>query len=330
MGRPLETGETIMVTIRETFITEHAKDRFERLEKTLQKLKDAKFRISGEMEDLLLEWRRSFIGWRLHLYKKTRRGCDDPVALYWGSFCKPPKERYGPYGKNPRWRKHLKGKLDHASIFKHGADISQEGLVLDFERRAAELNSQFHSVAKALQSAGATYSSWAHRRDWECGDLEFQAPPVLRDLPPQLQSVLGAAWPLFLRMDSLESMRWVLAAQYEADPVWRDLKLVYLRDKKHPYGWLGWRYLGRPLVSIHEGGPGGVSIENLTDRWMRRHRVPHALRPGIAAYEKERRRLTTLHKRYKEPLFRVNRCAGQALARVKEGDPGASVKATAG
>jgi hypothetical protein len=302
--------------MRNGLILERAGKYFRDLEKVLLDLSAFQAKIRVEMDGLALEYRNEFGGSRLVLYPKKRPKKEHLRALYWGVFCRPPKEESRLFAtlKKPRWTMHIAGGLTHSHIFQAGADIHRKAEFLEVDRRAGALNDAFHIVTGALQSVRATLEARRDRRAWECGDLDAQAPEVSLELLPPLQSALGAGWFMLLRMASAEVELLSLAERYRAEPAYPPLKLTFSCDLDHPYGRLWWKYHRGRIFSWEGGGP----QENLTDRWMRKARIPSENRRLLAPHERERRRMVRVHKKYTNPLSRIRRRAGQAITQAEK------------
>lgn len=297
-------------------IHEQAGKYFRDLEKVLLDLSALQAKIRVEMDGLALEYSKEFRGSRLVLYPKKRRKKQHLRALYWGVFCRPPKEgsRLLAGLKKTRWTTHIAGGLTHSHIYLAGADMHRKAEFLEVDRRAEALNDAFHTVTGALQSVRATLEARRDRRAWECGDLDAQAPDVSLELLPPLQSALGAAWFMLLRMASAEVELVSLAECYRDEPAYVPLRLTFSRDPDHPYGRLWWTYYGGRLTGWDGRGP----QEKLTDRWMRKARIPSENRRLLAPHERERRRMVRVHKKYTKPLSRIRRRAGQAIIQAEK------------
>jgi hypothetical protein len=287
---------------------------FRDLEKALLDLTAKQSEIFTEMETLALEYSKEFKGWPLVHYPKKRKKQPHLCALYWGAFCRPPKEESRLYGalKEERWKTHIAGGLTHSLIFQSGSDIQQKPAYLEMGRRGAALNEGFHAVTRAIQAHWATLEARRLRRRWESGDLDAETPEVSRELPPQSQSALGAAWFMLLRMASAERELRSLAERYRAEPAYPHLKLTFTSDPDHSYGRLSWRYYGQPLCSRENGKP----QENLTDQWMRKWKIPLESRRLLAPHERARRRMVRIFATYTKILDRLKSRARRAISRA--------------
>jgi hypothetical protein len=194
-----------MASPRETYVPSQAEEYFRELEQYLVDLGHIRGRLSQVMVTLSREHRSAFRKSRLILYPKERPGEAEPSALYWGTLSRAPVkllEHPSPLGgkKGKFWVHHVAGGLTHDLIFTHARDVAREGLLWDYDRRAAALNDAYHEVRNAQMRIELSLLSRGDRRSWEAGDVDLAAPSVSPALRAESRRGLGSGWFMLLRM----------------------------------------------------------------------------------------------------------------------------------
>ena len=310
-----------MAISRATYVPDRAMVSFKALEQLLSDLEYLMAFLSGAMLALAKEYRKDFRRSRLLLDPKMRKNERLPTALYWQQLCRVPKDVIQarlPGFTGPKYEKLYipREKLTRDFIFLHAREVGKVDLIQEYDRRAAALNEAYHQVRRKLMSFETALISRGDRRSWECGDISMDAPLITLDLRPRSKEALGAAWTYLLRAASLECELAGMAARYNADPVYDGLSLSFSVDAEHPYGrvcWLG--VAGRlPRLDHSEG-----AREILTDKVMRQLHIGEADRRALGRFERHRRAMARLHKRYTSVLGGIHRQGRKAIADADDG-----------
>lgn len=270
--------------------------------------------VHAAMERLGEQYRAEMYGFRLVLYSKKRTKNKDSKALYWAKFCNRPKAATGPNGaRKTRFLKHLKGGLKRSDIYQN-AEASRKGRLLGYyDRLAALYNSAHHQLTIAIDSARKKWQSRGDRRGGECQDPELSPPELSPELDPRDEAVLGDFWSFCGRSAATTVDLEIFCANHQANPIHKDLMLVFTSDEEHPHGRARWLYQGRTLARFKGSG----IQDRLTDKWLRWAQRWLHLSPGqwqqLLEVEQERRRLMRALRSYTKPLGDFLKLSAEAI-----------------
>jgi hypothetical protein len=250
------------------------------------------------------EYRQEMRGFPLVIYLQKRKG-KPSRALYWGHIQLDKKT-------NRYVVRHIEGGLKESDIYRL-SETSRKARLLDYDRRRLLVNAARRQCTQALDSAQKRWRSRANRRGWECQDPGLPPPSLPPGALPQDEGLFGDLWMICQRLASTSVDLAILSPIYQADPIHKDLNLVYESDREHPHGRARWLHKGGPLPCLGAAGVPG----RLTDQGLRKMRWLHlsaADRKLILGVEDERRRLMRSLERYSEPMNDFRRKSTSAAA----------------
>jgi hypothetical protein len=295
-----------------SWVLTRAEKYFREIERLLLDLTFIRAKVRERMKSLAREYRTEFPFLRLSLYAQTREAQGEPTALYWGQFCRPPSELSLATAKGKklyRWRRYCAGKLTSRMIF-YGGGKNHKTRILDYDRRAKNLNEPYHILTKALLSIEHRMLNRRQGAAWESGGPEVPAPGASPNLRPESRAALEAAWCFVGRMAAVEAELLAIIDRYDQDPAHREFHLVCRRGRSLRYGKVLWLHHCKPLPADSKGN------RDLTEARMRSYRIPSVARRALLFHERARRRMSRLHDRYIKVMGRMRGRAGSALRSV--------------
>lgn len=309
-----------MKSDREAYCANRARVYFSEIEARLTALNVLFEASCSAMQSLVDQYRRSVTRCALVLYFKPRQG--DRCELYWSTIPRR-RPRVGdsvfPAAPNrPRRVRHVAGDLSREFVRKLVKDSGLVEGIMEFDRRARELNEARGRVVNARQAIEQMLNTRAIPRAWEAGDLHEPVPLLAAPLPASSKRALGSAWAICLRMAAVDFEIDAVAQRHNASPPHPPLLLIVDRDVGHPYGRSCWTLNGDRILghaqALATGGRPVADPAALTDRVMRKLQIPAKARRAIAPHEAQRRRMEERHRQYVGIFSRLRSKSGKAVA----------------
>ncbi len=313
-----------MSTNRTRQIRDLAAEYFHDLEVRLVDLHRMFRDICRAMETSVSECRKAIKGSPLVPYLKRRPGKESASQVYWVRICRPrPTLGPGPAwaGKGlKRWVEHLPGGLTRDRVAQIAKNVGDSRVFAAFDARFRLQNEARRIIVRARLAFEHTLQGLSASRGWETQTPACAAPLVSPGLPDTSKRALSLAWFLCLRLAAAELELRSLVERHNARPAYRGLKLRFERDGAHPYGRSYWTLYGDRLLGyarhLAKEGRRVEDPANLTDRVMRKLRIPDHARLAIRPHEAARRRLEECRRGYIAVITHLKKISGEAIARV--------------
>ncbi|HXX92665.1 MAG TPA: hypothetical protein VEN81_03470 [Planctomycetota bacterium] len=307
------------------------------LEDQLREMHELETRTREAMNELESEWQANGVRSSQTFHVRIRKGQSLPDSIHRVRICGS-RRRPGdsvPRSAKPyrRWVKHLKGKPTRAEMYTDVRDVRLLDLFVRFYHRARSLNRARRTLVLGRLSIERRAGAHGEPGPGEGGEVSSPAPLLLpNDLPESSSRALGDAWRLFLRAAALQFELVLVAARYNATTSYKGLRLAFRTDSEHPYGRFVWTLHGKSLVGFsrylkkrtltplkppNDPPPRRMDPANLSERLMRKLRIPAAARCAIAPHELHRRRMTRAYHQYQDVLGPLFSTAPEGLARAQ-------------
>lgn len=305
-------------------IRELATQYFRDLEVRLLDLQLAFRKICSAMRSSALEYRKSVKRTALVPYLKLRPGKETASEVHWVRTCRPrptlgPRPARAEKGRK-RWVEYLPGGLTRDRVAQLARDIANVRMFRRFDERFRLLNDARRIIVRARLGFEHTLQGLAVSRGWEAETPAYAVPLVSPDLPATSKRALGRAWLLCLRLASTDLELQSIAERHNASPVYRGLRLRFERDAAHPYGRSFWSLYGERLLGharhLAKERRRVEDAANLTERVMRKLRIPAPARAALRPHEAARRRLEWCRRSYIAFFKHLKKLAGAAVASV--------------
>lgn len=307
------------VALIPTLATGHFRD----LESRLIGLNRAFVDILSAMASVPREYRRIFKRTALVPYLKHRPGQKLPSQIYWGRICRPRptvERRQGPREPEKRWIEHLTGRLSRTHVVTLAKDVGNIRAFERFDSRVQLLNKARGIVVRTRLACEQRLIGVARADGWDTETPAWETPLVDPALPRTSKRALDRAWPLCLRLAAAEVELRAIAGRHNAQPVYRGLKLLFERNAGLPYGRSCWSLPGGRLLgysrSLGKGSRPAPDDAILTERAMRKLRIPAKARLAIRPHEAARRRVERCRRSIIETFSAVKKRTGETIARV--------------
>jgi hypothetical protein len=265
-----------------------------------------------KMTELREDFNRCAPRARLCLRPWTQKKGESPYALYWIVLSR--RREFYPTGRpgearRPRWYRRLKigtqRDLD-AAIHRNGMDRQRE-MVHRFDARAVALNEQHRLLARGLDSVRKILASRATGREF--GPTDMPANLLAFGSTPKVRRLLADLWEFECALTRIMQMAYACSASQRGQPKWVRFRLLFLRDREHPYGRLLWR-----------DEETGQKYSSLDDRTKRRLRLYRDVRKAITPFEKERRELSRILKTRTSVVRRLKALTARILDVARRAD----------
>ena len=305
-------------------IRELATQYFRELEVRLVDLQIAFRNICSAMRSSTLEYRKSIKRTALVPYLKLRPGKEIASEVHWVRTCRP-RPSLGPRparaGKGGRrWVEYLPGGLTRDRVAQLARDIANVRVFQRFDQWFRLLNDARRIIVRARLGFEHTLQGLAISRGWDAETPAYAAPLVSADLPATSKRALGRAWLLCLRLASADLELRSIAERHNASTPYRGLRLRFERDAAHPYGRTFWSLYGERLLGharhLAKDRHRVEDAANLTERVMRKLRIPAPARVAIRPHEAARRRLESCRRSYITICKHLKQQAGAAVASI--------------
>lgn len=272
---------------------------FKKLLAILADLDAARERTAVAMERLIDLSRQLLPRSRIVPYAKHRLPDGRPRLLYWGYLFDSAYRRGGGAvsrgrGSGVTWVKHCKLDLDPKELYIHARQAGKIQAFRGLQEEQVLLNKVSTGLTSALVSIKASLRQIVHLTEVP---LELRSIPLSFEeptLPTIERSTISLAWLLSAQLAEIDSHLFHLPLLHNDDLAGTGLTL---RLEKHP------RTLSVevPWYISHYG----LHYANLTDKVMRKFRVPRSKRSFISKVDLRRRRLLKARRRLARVLARV-------------------------
>lgn len=289
---------------RRASLARRARDYVDALLAPLDRLLEARDLARQRMVDLVRERYETLGHARLFLYVKRLPGTRIPRGLYWGTAFPsgggPPLDSLAP----PRYLiRHIPGRMTGSLIRRVAADHRHREIYFDFDRRRLALNRVHADASRALDRVRKILRAVppGHEAASPLPDLAR-----IPDLHPEAGPILELARPFLAALLNLDARLIDLRDRYAERPVQPLYALRLVEDADRMNGHLAWLVLLHPPLSVR-----------MTDREMRRCRIPKSLRKRFAPFEAERAWLARMRRHLTDRLGLVTRVLRRATKEVE-------------